>query len=160
MEIVLRAAIIYLVLFLVMRIVGKKDLSGMSAFELVLLVTMGDLIQQGVTQQDTSMTAAVLSISTILLLMLGVSWITFRFKKASPVTEGRPAIVVRNGRVMREVLKVERTTEGDLLEEARGQGIGDIRNVIVGVLETDGSFSFVTAAQGHQQQPPEEPPAT
>jgi|SRR3954471_15014779 uncharacterized membrane protein YcaP (DUF421 family) len=160
METVLRAAIIYLFLFLAMRVVGKKELSGMSAFELVLLVIMGDLVQQGVTQQDTSVTAAILAVSTIILLMLAMSWISFRFKKVDPVTEGRPAIVVRNGRIMREVLQVERTTEDELFEEARSQGIGDIRNVVVGVLETDGSFSFVTTKEGHQWQPPKESPAS
>lgn len=160
METVLRAAVIYAFLFFVMRIVGKKELAGMSAFELVLLVIMGDLIQQGVTQQDTSATASMLAVGTIILLMLVMSWISFRFQKASPAMEGRPAIVVRNGRVMREVLRIERTTEDELLEEARGQGIGDIRDVIVGVLETDGTFSFVTNRAGHQQQPPQEPPAS
>jgi len=160
METVVRAAIIYFFLFFVMRVVGKKELAGMSAFELILLVIMGDLIQQGVTQQDTSATAAMLSIGTMILLMLGVSWATFRFKKVTPVTDGQPVIVVRNGRVMREALRIERLTEDDLLEEARGQGIGDLGVVIVGVLETDGTFSFVTSRQGHQQQPPEEPRAS
>src|SRR3954447_25861080 len=159
METVLRAAIIYLFLFLAMRVVGKKELSGMSAFELVLLVIMGDLVQQGVTQQDTSVTAALLAISTIILLMIAMSWVSFRLEKVTPITEGRPAIVVRNGRVMREVLKIERITEDELFEEARGQGIGDIHDVIVGVLESDGSFSFVTSSQGHQQQPPQATPA-
>src|SRR4051795_1745745 len=159
METVLRAAIIYLFLFFVMRVVGKKELSGMSPFELVLLVIMGDLIQQGVTQQDTSVTAALLAVSTIILLMLLMSWISFRFQKASAITDGRPAIVVRNGRIMREVLQVERTTEDELFEEARTQGIGDIRDVICGVLETDGTFSFVTKNEGHQQQPAKESPA-
>jgi len=160
METVVRAAIIYFFLLFVTRIIGKKELAGMSAFELVLLVIMGDLIQQGVTQQDTSATAAMLSIATIILLMLAMSWITFRFQKVTPVTEGRPVIVVRNGRVMREALRIERLTEDELLEEARGQGIGDIRDVIVGVLETDGTFSFVTRSQGHQQQGPQEQPAS
>jgi len=160
METVVRAAVIYFFLFFVMRIAGKKELSGMSAFELVLLVIMGDLIQQGVTQQDTSATAAMLAVGTIILLMLAMSWISFRFQRVGPVTDGRPVIVVRNGRVMREVLRIERTTEDELLEEARGQGIADIRDVIVGVLETDGTFSFVTNREGHQQQPPNETPAS
>ena len=71
METVLRAAIIYAFLFFVMRIVGKKELSGMSAFELVLLVIMGDLIQQGVTQQDTSVTASMLAIGEPVVIAVG-----------------------------------------------------------------------------------------
>src|SRR6266508_1038988 len=159
METVARAAIVYLFLFAVMRIVGKKELSGMSAFELLLLVIMGDLIQQGVTQQDTSVTAAVLAAGTMVLLMLAMSWLTFRFNRASPVTDGVPVIVVRNGRIMREALRIERVTEDELAEEARGQGIADLRDVVVGVLETDGTFSFITASQANQQQRGREPPA-
>ncbi len=159
METVARAAIVYLFLFAVMRIVGKKELSGMSAFELLLLVIMGDLIQQGVTQQDTSVTAAVLAVGTMVLLMLAMSWLTFRFNRASPVTDGLPVIVVRNGRIMREALRIERVTEDELAEEARGQGIADLRDVVVGVLETDGTFSFITASQANQQQRGREPPA-
>jgi len=160
METVARAAIVYLFLFAVMRVVGKKELSGMSAFELLLLVIMGDLIQQGVTQQDTSVTASMLAVGTMVLMMLAMSWVTFRFKRAGPVTDGLAVIMVRNGRVMREALRIERVTEDELIEAARGQGIADLRDVVVGVLETDGTFSFILATRANQQQQGREPPAT
>src|SRR5436190_2687579 len=124
METVLRAAVVYAALFLLMRIAGKKELSGMSAFELVLLVIMGDLVQQGVTQQDTSMTTALLAVSTIVIIMVAVSYVSFRFQKATAVTEGLPVVIVRNGRLMRQALAVERLTEDEIQEAARQQGIG------------------------------------
>ena len=161
METVLRAAIIYVFIFLVTRVVGKKELSGMSAFELVLLVIMGDLVQQGVTQQDSSLTAAVLAVSTIAVIMVGASYLTFRFQRVTPLTEGLPVIVVRNGRLLRKVLDIERVTEDEVKEAARQQGIADLRNVTVGVLENDGTYSFIKAGEAdRQQQPGQEPPTT
>jgi uncharacterized membrane protein YcaP (DUF421 family) len=160
METVVRAAIVYAALFLLMRIAGKKELSGMSSFELVLLVIMGDLVQQGVTQQDTSMTTALLAVSTIVIIMVTVSYVSFRFQKVNPVTEGLPVVIMRNGRIMRQALAVERLTEDEVQEAAREQGIGDLKAVLVGILETDGTFSFVTTSGEPQQQHGQEPPAS
>jgi uncharacterized membrane protein YcaP (DUF421 family) len=160
METVLRAAIVYLFIFFVMRVVGKKELSGMSAFELVMLMVIGDLIQQGVTQQDTSLTAAVLAVSTIAVMMVAVSYLTLRVPRVTAVTEGLPVIVVRNGRVQRKALEIERVSEDELNEAARQQGIADLRDVVVGVMEADGSFSFVKQTEAdRQQQARQEPPA-
>jgi len=158
-ETVIRAAIVYLFLWVVSRAMGKKELSGMSSFELILLVIMGDLIQQGVTQQDTSLTAALLAVATLAVLIVSISWVTFRFERAAPVAEGLPVIVVREGRIQREALRIERLTEDEVAEEARQQGIPDLRDVLVGVLETDGKFSFVTQ-QRRRQQSGSEPPTT
>jgi uncharacterized membrane protein YcaP (DUF421 family) len=160
METVLRAAIVYVFVFVLLRIAGKKELSGLSAFELVLLVIIGDLVQQGVTQQDTSVTAALLAVSTIVLMMVGVSWLTFRIRKVSPVTQGLPVIVVREGRLQRQAMDLERVTEDEGREAAREQGIADLRDVVVGVLETDGKYSFVLSIVAGQQQARQEPPAT
>jgi uncharacterized membrane protein YcaP (DUF421 family) len=152
METVVRAALMFAFIWVVMRAIGKKELSGMTAFDLVLLVTMGDLIQQGVTQQDTSATASMLAVATMALLVVGTSYVSFRFNRLSTTTEGLPVIVVRNGRLQRELLKIERLTEDEVREAAREQGIGDLRGVSVGILEADGKFSFIRGAQSDRQQ--------
>jgi uncharacterized membrane protein YcaP (DUF421 family) len=143
MQIVVRASIMFLFLWIALRTMGRKELAGMSAFELIILVILGDLIQQGVTQQDSSVTAAVVAVSTIILWMLLFSFASFRFGKARGVLEGEPVILVRNGRVQRKMLAYERLTEDELKDEARGQGIADLAQVMLGVLEADGKFSFV-----------------
>jgi uncharacterized membrane protein YcaP (DUF421 family) len=104
METVLRAAIMYLFIWGVMRVIGRKELSGMSSFELVLLIVMGDLIQQGVTQQDSSVTAAVLAVSTMSLLVVATSYVSFRFANASKIIDGIPVVIVRDGRLQRPIL--------------------------------------------------------
>lgn len=143
MEIVLRAAVIYVFLWVVTRVIGKKELAELSAFELVLIVTIGDLVQQGVTQEDMSVTGAMLAVGTIALLVVGTSYVGYRWKGSRRVIEGVPVIVVDDGRLVPEVLEVERLGEEDVLSSAREQGIADIRDIRFGVLEPDGTFSFV-----------------
>jgi uncharacterized membrane protein YcaP (DUF421 family) len=143
MQIVVRASVLFLFLWLVMRLMGRKELSGLSAFDLVLLVVMGDLIQQGVTQQDSSVSGAVLAVSTFALWILLFSYSSFRSKRVRSLLEGQPVVVVSEGRPLEKMLRYERLTLDEVSEAAREQGIGDLRQVALGVLESDGKFSFI-----------------
>jgi uncharacterized membrane protein YcaP (DUF421 family) len=144
MEIVIRASILYLLIWILIRAMGKRELSEMSAFELVLLVTIGDLVQQGVTQEDYSITGAFLAIGTLGFWILLWSYVVFRFKSTRGVIEGNPVVVIHDGRVQQEALRIERVTLDELLDAAREQGISDLRRVKFGVLEAGGKFSFLT----------------
>ncbi len=153
MEIIVRATAIFFFLWVLTRGMGKRELSQMTAFELLLLVTLGDLIQQGVTQEDTSVIGAMMSVGTIAFWSLVFAYLTFKLKKARPLLEGLPVVIVRDGQVLQEFLDVERMTLDELCEEARNQGIDDLTKVRVGVLEPDGKVSFLLAdAPGDQQQ--------
>jgi len=143
MDVVWRAAAIYLFLFVFTRALGKRELAEMSAFELIVLVTIGDLVQQGVTQEDFSMTGAVLAVSTFGFLALAGSYISFRFPRTRPALEGTPVVVVHNGAILEDVLRIERLSDDEVLEAARNQGITDLRDVRLGILEPDGKFSFL-----------------
>jgi uncharacterized membrane protein YcaP (DUF421 family) len=143
MEIVLRSAAVFAFLWFLMRVIGKKELTQLSAFELVLLVVIGDLVQQGVTQEDMSVTGAVLATGTIALLVVAMSYAGFRWNRTTKVVEGMPVIVVSDGRMLIEAMRLERLTEEEVVSEARQQGIGDISEIRYGVLEPDGRFSFV-----------------
>jgi uncharacterized membrane protein YcaP (DUF421 family) len=152
MEIVIRASILYLLIWILIRAMGKRELSEMSAFELVLLVSIGDLVQQGVTQEDYSVTGAFLAIGTLGVWILLWSYVGFRFKRTRGMIEGNPVIVVHDGRVQQEALRIERVTLDELKDAAREQGIGDLREVQFGVLEATGKFSFLTRRDLDQRQ--------
>jgi uncharacterized membrane protein YcaP (DUF421 family) len=141
-EIVIRATVMFAFLWLVTRAVGKRELGQLSAFELVLLVTMGDLVQQSITQEDYSVTGGMLTIGTFALLSVLLSWVSWRFPRSRPVLEGRPAVVVRDGQPQEEVLAAERMTRSELMEAARKQGVRSLGEVDLAVLENDGSISF------------------
>ncbi|MDQ1669786.1 MAG: hypothetical protein QOE40_1847 [Actinomycetota bacterium] len=146
MEIVLRAVVMFGFLWLVTRAVGKRELGQLSAFELVLLVSMGDLVQQSVTQEDYSVTGGVLTVGTFALLSVGLSYLSWRFPRSRKVLEGRPAVLMRDGEPAEDVLAHERLTMTELQEAARKNGIRDLGDVELAVLENDGSISFFKAA--------------
>jgi len=143
MQIIVRALVLFLFVWFVTRAMGRKELSELSSFELILLIAVGDLIQQGVTGDDRSLVGAMLAVTTFALLTVSLSYLQFRFKRLRPTLEGTPVIVVLHGEPQTEMIEIERLTVDDVLDAARQQGIGDLAQVRVGVLESDGKFSFL-----------------
>jgi uncharacterized membrane protein YcaP (DUF421 family) len=153
MDIVLRATAIYFLLWVVTRGTGKRELSQLSPFDLILLVTLGDLIQQGVTHDDRSITGAALAVLTVAFWVVTFSLISHRSPKARRILEGVPMVVLRDGEPLPAALQLERVSLAELAEAARSQGIDDLRKVRFAVLEPDGGFSFLLDHE-RQQEPP------
>ena len=143
MEIVVRATVVFFFLWLLLRALGKRELAEMSAFELVLLVVMGDLVQQGITEEDMSVTGTVLAVGTLALWILLFSFLAFKSRRAGAILEGAPVVVVRDGQVFDDRLATERISVDELRAAARLSGIADLATVEVGLLESDGRFSFI-----------------
>jgi uncharacterized membrane protein YcaP (DUF421 family) len=154
MEIVLRTVVVFFFVVLLTRAMGKKELSQLTAFELILFVTIGDLVQQGVTQEDQSLTGAMLAVGTIGLLIVTLSFVGYRWTNTRGVIRGVPVVVLRNGEPDERVLKLERVAQEELVEAAREQGIADLADVRLAVLEPDGKFSFIES-DGEQHDQPE-----
>ncbi|HEV8622949.1 MAG TPA: YetF domain-containing protein [Acidimicrobiia bacterium] len=153
MEIIVRATAIYFFLWLLTRALGKRELAEMTAFELLLLMVVGDLIQQGVTQEDTSVTGAILAVGTIGVWILAFSWLGWRFPRARKMIEGVPVVVVRDGRPLEPALRLERVTLDELLESARNQGFANLRDIDLAILEPSGNFSFLTRRTDGEPRP-------
>ena len=144
MEIVFRAVVMFLFLWVVTRAVGRSTLGELSTFELLLYVTMGDLIQQAVTQQDFSVTSGVLAISVFALLTVVLNWTQWSFPRTRPVINGKPLVIVRDGEILPTPTRQQRLSTADFLATARQQGIRSIADVELAVLEADGKVSFFT----------------
>ncbi|HEX2849866.1 MAG TPA: YetF domain-containing protein [Acidimicrobiales bacterium] len=145
MEIVVRATAIFGFIWLVMRGVGKRRLSEMTGFELILLILMGDLVQQGLTQDDRSVTGAFLAVGTIAFWVWLLGFVGFKWPASRNVIEGVPVVVVRDGRVLAEALRNEELPLEELLQGARKQGIQSLDDVAYAILEPDGTLSFLRA---------------
>ena len=143
MDIVLRAVVIYLFLFLLMRAIGRRELSRLQPFDVLLLVVLGDLITQGALQSDMSVTGAMLAAGTFALLTVATSFVAYRFRHLRPLLEGEPLVVVTDGKVVERNLARERLTIEDVQEEARSNGIASLADVRWAVLETTGRISFI-----------------
>jgi uncharacterized membrane protein YcaP (DUF421 family) len=143
MDIVVRAAIAFCFVFLLTRVVGRRELSSLEPFDLILLVMIGDLVQQGVTQNDFSVTGLILASTTIALLTVVVSYTSFKVPRLRPVLDGEPVIVVEDGKPIDRNLKRNRITLDELQAAARIEGIASIDAVRWAVLETSGKISFI-----------------
>src|SRR5919199_6463629 len=140
MGLVIRATVIYFFLWALARGVGKRELSQLTAFELILLVIMGDLIQQGVTLEDTSLAGAIIVLSTLSFWVIVMSYLSWRFKGTRAAFEGVPVVVVHEGEPVSEVLELERVTLDEVNEEARKSGIEDLATVRLAIIQPDGHF--------------------
>ena len=143
MDVVIRTIIVFFVIFMVTRVVGRRELSTMEPFDLILLIVTGDLVQQGITQSDYSLTGAITVIATIALLTVALSYLSFKVPRLRPVLDGEPLVLVQDGEVIERNLRRERITTAELVAEARLQQIASLANVRFAVLETNGAISFI-----------------
>jgi uncharacterized membrane protein YcaP (DUF421 family) len=143
MDIVLRAVAAYVFIIFMLRIIGRRELSSLGPADLVLLVVMGDLVQNGVTQSDDSVTGIFLAIATFAMLTVAMSFLTFKSNRLQTVIEGTPVILVQEGKAIAENLRAERLKIDEIAEEARGQGIESLDQVKWCVLEPSGKMSFI-----------------
>jgi uncharacterized membrane protein YcaP (DUF421 family) len=145
MDLVLRTVFAFLLILVITRAVGRRELSSMEPFDLILLVVIGDLVQQGVTQSDYSLTGATTVLVTMSVLVVATAWLSYRFARLRPLLEGEPTLLIADGELLERNLRRERMTVEEIRAEARLQSIGSLEDVRYAVLETNGKISFVTS---------------
>ena len=156
MEIVYRSLFVFGFLWFITRITGRATLGELSTFQLLLYVVMGDLVQQAVTQQDYSVTSAVLGVGVFSLMTVFVSWLNLRIPRLRPLVHGVPVVLVESGEPVTEVLRSTRISIDDLMAGARNEGIENFADIRLAVLESNGRISFFTgeAKSGATDPPP------
>jgi len=143
MDLVARAVFVFAFMLLLTRVIGKRELGSLQPFDLILLIVLGDALQQGLTQDDYSLTGAVLVVGTIAVLQILVSWLSYRFPRTRPIFEGEPLIIVEDGKPIERNLKRERLTVEEIAEAARLEQIAHLADVQWAILETSGQISFI-----------------
>jgi uncharacterized membrane protein YcaP (DUF421 family) len=143
MDVVIRATFALLFVLFLTRIVGRRELSSLEPFDLIMLVMLGDLVQQGVTQNDFSVTGLVLAGGTIALLTVVVSYASFRFRILRPALDGYPVILVQDGKPIDRNMSRNRITHDELAAAARMQQVEKIDDIRWAVLETSGQISII-----------------
>ena len=148
MEIVARASVAFIFVFVLLRGMKRKTLSDLSPLELILLVVLGDLVQTGVTQEDYSVSGLFLSVSTFAFWVTVMNWLTWRSERARRMIEGVPLVVIDDGKPVEQTLRLEQIPMAELYEAARQEGIEDLKDVRLGVLEVSGRISFIKRDTG------------
>lgn len=143
MDIVLRATGAFALVFLLFRVTGRRELSTLEPFDLILIVVIGDLVQQGVTQSDMSFTGLVLAVGTFAVLAVATSWLSFRFKAMRKLLEAAPLVVVEHGKPVEHNMRAERLTLEELAEAARMQQVASLDAVEWAIVEPSGQISII-----------------
>ena len=143
MDIVARAAIMFVLLYILLRLMGKRELGQLTPFELVVMIVLGDLIQQAVTHNDFSITGGLLAISTFAFLAIAMSWLTYLSPRAEKLLDGEPRVVIRDGVLIKDNLRRDRMTQSEVESEMRLAGIGHMDQVAWAILEPQGKISFI-----------------
>jgi uncharacterized membrane protein YcaP (DUF421 family) len=143
MDLVLRAVAVFVFVVILTRIIGRRELGSLAPVDLILLIILGDALQQGLTQDDYSLTGAFLVVGTLAVLQVFTSWLAFRSTRTRRVLEGEPLIVVEDGKPIERNLRRERLTVEEVAESARMHEIGSLDEVRWAVLERNGEISFI-----------------
>jgi uncharacterized membrane protein YcaP (DUF421 family) len=146
MEIVVRIAVIYVFLLFALRLIGKREFGQLSPFDLVTLLLIPEILTEALHQGETSLTAAFIGTSTLLILVFLTSLASYRFPRLGRITEGQPVVLVSHGDMVLPAMHRERISTQEIESEMRKAGLDHLEQVRWGVLEPDGKISFVPVA--------------
>ncbi len=152
MDILIRATIIFWALYVVVRLLGKRELAQLTPFELIVLIATGDLIQQGVTHNDFSLTGAILAVAVFAFWASVLSWVTFLSRRAERFLDGEPNVIIQDGRLIEGNLRRDRVTVAEIESEMRLAGIAHLRDVAWGIVEPKGRMSFIRRGERPRTQ--------
>ncbi|HLW56997.1 MAG TPA: YetF domain-containing protein [Bacteriovoracaceae bacterium] len=142
-DIVIRSSLIYLLFFILFRVIGKKHTGDLSRFDLILLLVISELVESAIIQNDKSITAVAIGATTLILLSVILDKLAFRSQKIEMILNGSPILLIKNGDLCKEELKKEEISEIELKEALRMNGINDIKQVEYATLETNGKISVI-----------------
>ena len=143
MDLVLRALVLFAGVYILLRVVGRRELAEMEPVDFILLIVLGDAIQQGLTQDDYSVTGALTTIFTIAAIQVVLGFVSYRSKRVRTILEGEPLVLIEDGRVIDKNLKRARIAADELAEEARLSQLASLSDIAWAVLETSGKISII-----------------
>lgn len=143
MQIVFRIVLIYLFIFVAMRVMGKREFSKMSPMEFITLLLIPEIVSQGMVGEDFSITNALVGLATLFVLVYVISTLTHVSKRFESVATSRPTVLVHRGRLLEANLNRERVSPDEIYEEIRQSGLERIEQVRWAVLESEGAISIV-----------------
>jgi uncharacterized membrane protein YcaP (DUF421 family) len=149
LEKMLRPLFVYVFLIVGLRLAGKRELAQLNPFDLVVLLTLSNTVQNAIIGNDNSVSGGIIGASTLLALNYFVVRLVHRSKKLQHLVEGRRDILIRNGQIHRENLDRELITDADLRAAALKQGITSLKDVENCILEPTGSLIFIEKKPTH-----------
>ncbi len=146
MDTVLRAAAIYAILLIAVRLSGRRTLSELTTFDFILLLVISEAVQQGLVGDNNSVTSAIITVVTLVLINVGFSFVKTRIPWVEKFLEGVPTVIVENGRPLTDRMKKARVSEDDIMVSARElQGLECMDQIKFAILEAGGRITIIPA---------------
>ncbi|WP_164274933.1 YetF domain-containing protein [Stenotrophomonas sp. B1-1] len=142
-EFILRAVVVYTVVLGMVRLGGKRALGQITPFDVLLIVLLGNAVQNALLGSDTSLGGGLLLAATLILLNYAVGWLTTRSRRMERVIEGEPVVIGRDGRWFDGVLRREQVTRADVEAALRQQGCLGVEEVALALLENNGHMTII-----------------
>ena len=152
-EFVLRAVVVYAVLLGMVRLSGKRTMGQFTPFDMILIVLLGNAVQNSLLGEDTSLVGGLLLAGVLIVLNWLLGYVTSRSKVAERVVEGVPVVLARDGQLFRSVLRRELVSEDDFNEALRQSGELTLEDVGIALLETSGAISVVRRERDDPRNP-------
>ena len=147
-EVVLRTAVVYLFLVLVLRLSGKREVGQMSILELIVILIISDAVQNSMVGENSTLWGGLIAVLTLLAMDFGLKALSSRSRRVRHVVEGEPRLLIRDGRLLDKALREEGVEVEQVRAAVRSQGIARVEEVRLAVLETDGSISVIPKGEG------------
>ena len=142
-ELVLRGVVVYAFLLVLLRLTGKRQVGQLAPFDLVLLLVLSNAVQNSMNGGDNSITGGLITATTLVGLNWLVGWATFRSKRLEELIEGRPIILVHDGRIDHKALRSVQMTIHELKAALRAEGCAGEEEIRFAVLENNGHVTVV-----------------
>jgi uncharacterized membrane protein YcaP (DUF421 family) len=143
LEIVLRASVMYISLFILLRVILKRQMGSLGMTDLLLITLLADASQNAMAGEYTSIIDGIVLVATIIFWNYAFDWLGFRYEWFSRLIEPAPLLLIRDGKLLRRNMRKELITEEELMSQLREQGIDDPAKVKEAYMESDGQFSVV-----------------
>ncbi len=146
LRVVIIGTLAYTALVLLLRVTGKRTLSKMNAFDLVVTVALGSTLATVLLSKDVALAEGLVAFTLLVLLQYAITWLSVRSDRVRSLVKAEPCLLLRDGHFLHEAMRRERVTEDEVQAAARAQGIASLDDVAAAVLETDGSLSVIRQA--------------
>ncbi len=142
-EFVVRALVVYVFVMMLLRLTGKRQVGQLATFDLVLLVVLSNAVQNSMNGGDNSITAGVIMAATLVAINFLISWVSFKSKRVEALVEGRPVVLIHQGKVDEAAMATTRITHHDLDAALRNEGCAGPTEVLFAVLENNGRITVI-----------------
>ena len=142
-EMIVRSILVYVFLLILLRVTGKRQIGQLAPFDLVLLLVLSNAVQNSMNGGDNSVTGGLISATTLVFINYVIGFATYRSKTLEAIIEGRPQVLIHNGKLYEDVMKGAQLTHHELNAALRQAGCASVGHVHSAILENNGSISVI-----------------